>query len=36
MGVSKERVRQLEMRAIRKLQKHFQLRREERREAAAV
>lgn len=36
MGVSKERVRQLEMRAIRKLQKQFQQRRAERREAAAV
>jgi RNA polymerase sigma factor (sigma-70 family) len=36
MGVSKERVRQLEMRAIRKLQKQFQQRRAERREAASA
>jgi len=32
MGVSKERVRQLEMRAVKKLQKHFAARRAERRE----
>ena len=36
MGVSKERVRQLEMRAVKKLQKHFAARRAERREGLSA
>ncbi|MFO0902766.1 MAG: sigma-70 family RNA polymerase sigma factor [Pirellulales bacterium] len=36
MGVSKERVRQLEMRALKKLQKHFAARRAERREGLSA
>lgn len=36
MGVSKERVRQLEMRALKKLSKHFETRRAERRGAAVA